>query len=472
MRRAFTALATAMLLVAVLPSSASAARVTRFSDHHVGVFCETPVEGGYLIAVIDSSSEFGDFAQILLWLDPAIPFESLPSAAGETQTVVVVEGEGALTASASMTVVDPEGTEIGSGSIEASLTAVGEPHGPDQLLPGNHKSWTELTRQDYEGTGTVTVGNVAYEVACSGDVTDISVHENNPTSSVFNNEGIRLTCIWEEGDFVVALSASTSLFGSSADLFYGTATAEAFGFTDAVTLDADSFAADFVLEDGLGGDPIDATASAELTPIGDVITAFLDQQNVHVKSIQQALSVSGSLELMGVMTLAMDDEHCDAVAFDDHGVATSPRGTKGGGKVPANDAPDNAIAVEPGTTLNTITTGATLEPEVPNETCPEGFGDQMGNTVWYSVTGTGEPITVDTTGSDFDTMVAVYRVDGDSLVEVACDDDVFDGGIGLSYQAVVTFATDAGETYLIQVGGYRRFFDEFAQSGRLRLSIR
>ena len=32
----------------------------------------------------------------------------------------------------------------------------------------------------------------------------------------------------------------------------------------------------------------------------------------------------------------------------------------------------------------------------------------LGRTVWYSVVGTGDPITIDPRGSDFDTVVAAY----------------------------------------------------------------
>ena len=71
----------------------------------------------------------------------------------------------------------------------------------------------------------------------------------------------------------------------------------------------------------------------------------------------------------------------------------------------------------------------------------------MGHTVWYTVVGTGDPITIDTSASDFDTVAAAYVADGGGLTEVACIDDQEFVPIGASYQAILTFDTDAGVEY-------------------------
>ena len=55
----------------------------------------------------------------------------------------------------------------------------------------------------------------------------------------------------------------------------------------------------------------------------------------------------------------------------------------------------------------------------------------------------------------------MYVRDGDELVEVACVDDLF----GDTLQARATVATEAGTTYLVQVGGFA------GQFGRLRISV-
>jgi Ca2+-binding RTX toxin-like protein len=93
------------------------------------------------------------------------------------------------------------------------------------------------------------------------------------------------------------------------------------------------------------------------------------------------------------------------------------------------------------------TSGATTEPGEPL-TCGNS---SMGATVWY-VLARVEPtlVTVDTRGSNFDTVLAVYR--GDSLTSlnmVDCDDDIS----ASDYDSEVTFTAQPGFTR-IQVGGY------------------
>jgi hypothetical protein len=109
---------------------------------------------------------------------------------------------------------------------------------------------------------------------------------------------------------------------------------------------------------------------------------------------------------------------------------------------------------------------------VPNVTCPEGPFDAMGHTVWYTIIGTGGPITIDTSASDFDTVAAAYVPDGGGLTEIACIDDVEFVPIGTSLQAVLTFDTEAGVEYYVQIGGFSNFFTGEAESGRLKFVVR
>ena len=78
------------------------------------------------------------------------------------------------------------------------------------------------------------------------------------------------------------------------------------------------------------------------------------------------------------------------------------------------------------------------------------FEGPMTNTVWWRIEATGGSITVDTAGSPFDTMVAVYLVeDGRGWCAVGCVDDVDE-----SLQALVTFETAGDASYLVQTGGF------------------
>lgn len=115
----------------------------------------------------------------------------------------------------------------------------------------------------------------------------------------------------------------------------------------------------------------------------------------------------------------------------------------------------------------------------PEAACIANFSEEgetwefpvpLGKTVWYSFTGTGGEVTIDSAGSDFDTVLGVYDAD---LEQVACVDDVGDES-GFSLQAAVTVGTVAGQTYLVQAGGYGYFDEEPGSSpdyGRLLLAF-
>jgi hypothetical protein len=78
--------------------------------------------------------------------------------------------------------------------------------------------------------------------------------------------------------------------------------------------------------------------------------------------------------------------------------------------------------------------------------------------------GTGGPVTIDTAGSDFDTVLGVYTGSPGSFTQVACVDDVFEPDFSL--QARVTIETIAGVTYYVQAGGFG------GDAGHLQLVIR
>ena len=75
MKRAFAALASAAVLVALLPATVGAAAPLNYSDHSVEAFCEGTIDGGYASVGLVTSTQFGDGANADVWLDPAVPFE-------------------------------------------------------------------------------------------------------------------------------------------------------------------------------------------------------------------------------------------------------------------------------------------------------------------------------------------------------------------------------------------------------------
>ena len=111
-----------------------------------------------------------------------------------------------------------------------------------------------------------------------------------------------------------------------------------------------------------------------------------------------------------------------------------------------NDDRADALVIDRPFTHEASTVVATLEAGEVQPSCAP-----IGNTVWYRYTAPVTPIqlAVDTAGSDFDTVVAVYTDVLGSDVEIGCRDDNGD-----SEQARVQFFTVPGRTYWIQVGGY------------------
>ncbi|HET6398846.1 MAG TPA: S8 family serine peptidase, partial [Candidatus Thermoplasmatota archaeon] len=114
---------------------------------------------------------------------------------------------------------------------------------------------------------------------------------------------------------------------------------------------------------------------------------------------------------------------------------------------PANDnfARASTITASPHTSTQD-TTGATVESSEP---APCGL---IAATVWYKFTpASSATVTVDTYGSNYDTVLAAYEGPAlNSLTNLACNDDSAGG-----YQSIISFQVVAGQTYYVQAGGYR-----------------
>ena len=473
MRRVLTAVTSATLVLALLPGAVAADRVIKFDDHHVGFFCEGPFDGGYTVANIDASEAFGDSAGAEIWLDPAIPFEDAATLAGQTDAAEVVEGPTQVELSTTFLVFDADGVGQGEATFEGVMTPLDDPQPIEQPGFGNHHSKTEGTIQFFEGSATLTLPDRTIELTeCFGEVSDVSVFETNPRSFVSNNSGVTIDCFWETDDAVAALFVTQDDFGFFADAFLSTGDVELFGIGEASgSMSLEAMAATIELIDATTNEPQSATAEASLEPIGSPVTSIRSGMKFRIKIVEQVLTSDGQLQFSTGQSFDIDATHCSAIAFSNHAISTQPAGPKPHGTAPVNDTPDGAIAASPGDRFNVATDGAALEPEEPTVTCPEGEFDRMGHTLWYTIEGTGGPVTIDTAGSGFDTLLAVYVPEGDSLVEVACIDDVFRDPIGSTYQAALTIDTVEGITYYVQVGGYNDFFADTTEFGRLRLAI-
>jgi len=112
---------------------------------------------------------------------------------------------------------------------------------------------------------------------------------------------------------------------------------------------------------------------------------------------------------------------------------------------PANDLCANAIAVGCNTITNATTVAST------NTGAPTGCVDGLNTAggIWYTLAGFDGPMTVDLSGSSFDTKIGIFTGTCGSLVCLASDDD---GGTGLT--SLVSFAGSSAQTYYIYVTGF------------------
>lgn len=477
MKRASLAMAVAAILASLVPATASAAAVTRFEDHRVGAFCEGEIDGGFVSGFLQSSEAFGGEAFIEVWLGGAVPFEDPATLTGSSGAVTADEGD-PVVLSTTYDFVDAEGASAGTGTLVVTLARVGDPivETSDPFFSlTNRVSHTERTIQPLEGEGTLTLPDASESsLFCGGEIVDESVFETNPHANTFANEGVFVDCFWETDGGFAFMHVEDNDFGPFIDAGLFTATLELFASEPGTgSIDSSGFSASFNLVDGLTGDPYTASVSGDFTPVGDPVTSFLVSQDGQQKQVEQRLAPDGSIEFSTGDTFPLDFDHCFAATFD---VRNAFNGSPGPnpGPAPSNDAPGGAIELAVGTRLQVNTTGTVNPAELPITTCDQGEFDNLGHTVWYTIEGTGGEITIDTAGTRFDTVIAVYVMDGDDFVEIACVDDVSFDPIGFTFQAAISGPTEEGVTYWIQVGGFRapEFFGDLeAESGRLKLSV-
>ena len=120
---------------------------------------------------------------------------------------------------------------------------------------------------------------------------------------------------------------------------------------------------------------------------------------------------------------------------------------------PPNDAFADATVIDP--VIPVVVSGTNVDAsKEPGE--PSHAGVAGGASVWFTWTApVTNSITINTCGSDFDTLLAVYLGDDvAALTEVASNDDA--PGNLCNYKSLVTFDGVAGTTYRIAVDG---FFD-------------
>jgi hypothetical protein len=473
-KRLSAALVSGLLLLGSLPSTVSADRVSKSTDHYVSFVCEQPLDGGFASLFVEQGTEFA-FAGVNLWFDPDDPMESEPTFSGGVETISLTDDGTTIEVHATVPLSDLDGDPEGDAGLAITMERTGEINViSPQPGKSNFKDKTTGTEEALAGSGTLTWdGSDNALDECSGSVADVNTFFTNPRAFVTANTGVIINCFWPTETGEAGLFAVNDGFGMFADAsFFDDDHALGSIGESSGSFDASAIDAEIELDDGITGDPASATATATFTPNGGLVTSTLISEGGRTKAREQDLIPDGTLEFSTGDSFPMDAEHCDANWFENHSASEPGAGPKRG-PVPTNDTPDGAIRLKVGSRLNTSNVLAAREPEIQLQNCPEGFFDQFGNTLWYTIKGTGSPITVNTAGSNFDTLIAVYLLGDEGFEEIACIDDVEFEPIGATFQAALTFDTVEGVIYYVQIGGYDFPFDDeiIGQKGRLRVRV-
>ena len=482
MRRSMAVLA-ALILALVLPASASAAKATRLTDHTVSIDCEElhPISGtGFAFFGASTSDLNGPDAFLDAWNGNEPVGDSDHHRDFDQPADVTWDG---TTLRGSFPIVDSGGDPAGTATFSATLTPLGDPNAiDDNFKNGNTKFRATGTSQPMQPAGSLVLptGQTFDLGTCFGDESTISTFATNPASFV-NHFTARTT------DCPLANTAGDTGFlfvdlSNESDVFIDSGVAPADGSPEIGANGGTSMVGN-VIDTPLDtffpdtGEPAGVAASIHMT-VTDTGEAFVRL----FSSRERRQVVRGTLlDIEGTLTIGshtFDLGACVGADYRSKVLFSAAKGPKPGGKVPTNDLPSGAKSLAIGGSANVQTKGASPDREAVFDCVI--FEDENGtpvevpvaNTVWYKFTGTGGSVTVDTAGSDFDTVLATYTAGpGGTFTPVAngCDDDVPTPPVGRSLQAAVTIPTVAGTTYYVQIGG---FPDSAFPFGNLRVGIR
>jgi hypothetical protein len=482
MRRVLVFAAMAALIIGSIPSITAAARATRSEDVQLIMSCVIESEEqGTLYLVAGVSAEYGA-ASVLYWWAPELdPYEQPPTLFSDGGTPAGTVDGASLSGSLPLYLYET-GEPAGEGSFSASFVDAGEPLSYRDVSQGsNARSVSEAFIQPLAVTGSVQLPDATYDdlSECQAAREHYTFFGTNPDTRIERSSGIGLSCEWATDDLQVQMYASAGASGFAfGEIFVTDATGNYAGFAE-ISLDEETFSASWelmsLIQEGeistaaVGGEIAgSAAAAATLMSTGESGHVFDRSRSQMFKFFYEVFAVSGELTIVtpaGEVSLPMGD-NCFANSADSQIRFSSPSGH--GGRRLANDQPADAEPIAIGDAVSVPTAGTEAAPEASCTIVSEEAGGEveipLGHTAWWSFTGTGGDVTIDTAGSDFDTVLGVYVLQGEELVQVGCVDDVFEDPEA-TLQARLTVSTEADVTYLIQAGGFGE------STGQLELSV-
>jgi hypothetical protein len=330
-----------------------------------------------------------------------------------------------------------EPVPAGAASIDLALTPVGEPV-RDRTSESNNdnvRSSTIAFTQPVAVSGSVTVNGTSYSEIpeCVGAHETFTTRITNPDTlvgGIGSGSSYDAHCVLGDSEGALQLlrdgKDSVGAFETFSEKNFVS------GVIEEATWRPGTLRGTYTVEEGGSGT---ATASVEQGvlveefDIEDTLGPF--RRMVHVERYDAA----GRLVLPDGTSWTLT---CRLEITKGITMLHSPSGPR-----VTNDAPADAVPLASGDRAELKTSRAAAVGEIGTECAPS----QFSRTVWYSVDGAGGDVTLDTAGSDFDTVLAVYVETDGELVEIACGNDDEDRF------ATVTWTTEPGVRYLVQVGG-------------------
>jgi hypothetical protein len=466
----------ALLLLTTAVGGAAGAGAAKQSDHVRDIGCDalsTPDGDAYFYASI--SDLFGTDAYLDVW-------------SSEDEVVWTRDYERPVSMTFSPTNVDVTIPLVPAGEahIAATLEPAFDPSFTDSGKDGNSHYRTTVRGTSYAPTGTLTLPGtdpVPFDVqSCTASDVQVRSSFSQPHAFVRSFSSTNGVCDLSNGDGDTA-NVFLGIFDGG-ELFLDARITDS-GGTELSTAGVGASvggSASLVLDEydpetgeNTGGQ---GAADVSLTETGDDFSFVAKSSNATVRVTGSLVDVEGTMTTslgtfdLGPCVIAM-------TRVKEHDNATN--GPKPGGKRPANDLPAGAQTLQVGGKASLSTKGARVasEADYPCMVDEDFEGNPITvpveHTVWYRIAGTGRSITVDTAGSSYDTVIAVYAGAADAGATVACLDDVPLVPFGRTLQSAVTFPTTAGITYWVQIGGINEgIFGDFTNVpyGNLRVRVR
>lgn len=469
MRRLAIVLALVALLV--VPSAAQAGKPEKYTDFGTFIDCVVTADGASGFVFAQSSDVFDDYAEIVLWTDDAGD-DDPPTWSGSASTV----DDSGSNLAATIEIADASGP-VGDAIFDADYA----PDGDTETFEDDFRNGNSTFRSTFSQTPLAVIASLALPASfgtvtvsdCSGQRYVSSVFVTNPSARVVSGalNGLDCEIAGETGSaylyiipFIPDFPLEVTWMPDGGEMVTGQA---GFEIDDTLSIEIELFTADGTLA---------TTAQLEADVAFGQTYEYVQQfSNGDRRATGVEWDLSGTITIDGE---ALPLAGCNGFTDSFKDIITAQQGPKPSTRLLPNDVPDAArpIAVGGSVVQGTRRTAYDAEADV---SCLDFVDPDSGDvfdipalhTLWYEVVGTGGPITIDTKGSLFDTVVAVYDA-GLEPVDGACNDDVFLGVRSPDARvttAKVTFMSEAGATYLVQAGS---FPTDVLPYGQLKLSVR